>query len=91
MNLLVKSTICGATIGCSPVLVGLLFSGSDTLPRIQETMNYLLFPGIIVSLVASGGRVHDVNAIVIIGSSCAFYSLAFYLVFRSRLRREAKT
>lgn len=87
MNLLAKSIICGVAIGCTPVLVGLFFRGSETVPTIQEATNYLLLPGIVVSLLASGGRVHDVNRIVIVVSSCAFYTLLFYLVLRSRRKR----
>lgn len=91
MNLLVKSTIYGAAIGGAPVLVGLFFRGSETLPAIQEATNYLLFPGIVVSLLANGGRIHDVDRIVIVVSSCAFYTLVFYLVLRNRRKREVKT
>jgi hypothetical protein len=90
MNLLVKSAICGMAIGCAPVLVGLFFSGSQTLPAIQEATNYLLFPGIVVSLLASGGRVHDVNRVVIVVSSCIFYTFVFYLILRRR-KREVRT
>jgi len=45
----------------------------------------------VVSLVVSGGRVHDVNRIVIVVSSCIFYTAGVYLVLRCSTEAEGET
>lgn len=92
MNLLVKSALVGFAIGSVPFWMWVFFRDSPTLPAtVQDGVNYLLFPGIALGLVLSGGRAHDVNRAVIVVSSCLFYTALSYMIFRARKRPEVKT
>jgi hypothetical protein len=91
MNLLVKSALVGFGIGSVPVWMWVVFRESLTLPAFQDGVNYLLFPGIVVGLVFSGGRAHDVSRAVIVLSSCLFYTALSYVIFRARKKSEVKS
>jgi hypothetical protein len=91
MSLLIRSALIGFTIGSVPFWVWMFLRDSATLPAVQGVANYLLLPGLLVSLATDGGRVHDVNLLVMVISSCVFYTALIYLVFRIRKRLLVKT
>ena len=83
MNLAVKSAIVGFAVGTIPLWMWVLLRNSLTLPgAVQDGVNYLLFPGVAVSLLLNGVRVHDVSRVVIVLLSCLFYTIASYIIFR---------
>ena len=71
-------------VGSLPWLLAKIPVDSGALQSIAESTTYLLFPGAVVGYIASLGRVHDVNFVVMIVSNCLIYSILTYWLIRKK-------
>jgi hypothetical protein len=80
------SGLIGSVVGALPWLLSKLPIDSHAFDLIASSSSFLLFPGAIIGLIASLGRVHDINLGIMIASNCLIYSILVYYLLRKRNR-----
>jgi hypothetical protein len=84
-TILIKSGLIGCFLGTLP-----LWPWWYGLGRwIADFIGLLSFPGYIVGMVFSGGRVHDLSENVIVAANCVFYVAMTYLLLRLSKKRRS--
>jgi uncharacterized membrane protein YoaK (UPF0700 family) len=79
----IKSVLIGCLLGTMP-----LWPWFRLGHRIHECIYWLMLPGYVVGAIFSGGRVHDVNEIMMVSASCAFYTAMTYVILRLLRKRK---
>ena len=79
---LVLVALAGALIGSLPAWCIWEWFGEPT----KTVLSVLLLPGLLVSLIISGGHIHGMSLAVSLVSNCVFYSCLVYACFWVRRR-----
>jgi hypothetical protein len=82
LSILLKSALIGSVLGTLPVWPFWYQLGDP----VQVGVSVLMLPGLLVSLVLSGGHLHDVGLVVTITASCVIYTALTYVFFRARAK-----
>jgi hypothetical protein len=84
-SIVIKSVLIGCSLRTLPLWPWWYRLGEG----IEDFIGFLSFPGYIVGMVFSGGRVHDVNENVMVAASCVFYTALAYVVLRLWRKRKS--
>jgi hypothetical protein len=86
MRVVLKSVAFGCGAGSLPYWLSKVTWDASWMVAIKVGSAYLLLPGMLVGLLLSRGRYHDINIGVPVVASCCFYSGLFYFLARRRGR-----
>jgi hypothetical protein len=84
-GILLKSGLIGCALGTLPAWPFWYQLGDP----VQVGVSVLMLPGLLVALVLSGGRPHDVGLAVTITASCVVYTALIYVFLSARANRRS--